>query len=460
MPEGQARSTPPVAARRRLMAGVLAGVVCVAFESVAVATAMPAAARELGGMGLYAWTFTLFVLGMVFSTAVAGRVSDRVGPIPPLAIGTATFVVGLLVAGAAHSMPVLVAARFLQGIGGGAVNLSLMVVVALAFREDERASVMTWFSVCWVMPAFLGPPISAAITNHFGWHWVFWALVPPLIAAAGLAAGPLVQLQRNHQAEPEEGNPVPLWAALGAALGVAALQVAGQWLGWRGAALAAAALVLLLVAVPKLMPPGFLTMRSGLAAVVWARACQAGAFFAAESFLPLGLVEMRGMSLFQAGLALTIGSLGWTLGSWVQARPWLSLRRDQIIVVGMACTCAGIGAIAVGAWHPSGTLALMAVGWTVGGFGMGLSIASGSLAVMALSSGSELGRNTSSLQTAEGLGNSVVVGLAGTIFHALHSATTAQHTFGWVYLAAMAATIVGLVAAARIGPVRNASHGR
>ena len=62
----------PVRGRGALLTGLLASIVCVAFESVAVATAMPEAAQELGQVGLYAWPFTLFVLGMVFSTAVTG----------------------------------------------------------------------------------------------------------------------------------------------------------------------------------------------------------------------------------------------------------------------------------------------------------------------------------------------------------------------------------------------------
>lgn len=435
--------------------GLLAGVLCVAFETVAVATAMPAAAQELGQVHLYAWTFTLFVLGMIFSTAVAGRLSDRWGPVKPLALGGALFLLGLAVAGAATSMPLLVAARFLQGLGGGALNLCLMVVVATAFEEAERASIMTWFSVCWVLPAFLGPPIAAAITHRFGWHWVFWGLVPALLGAAALAARPLAELARKPVDAQPDTDPVPLWAALVAALAVAGLQMAGHWMGWRGAVLALVSLAALVVAVPRLMPPGFLRMRAGLSAVVWTRACQAGAFFGAETFLPLSLVQLRGLSLFQAGLALTIGSVGWTTGSWVQARPWLRLRRDQIIGLGMVCTLVGLVGIAVGTFHPDGTLAMAALGWTIGGFGMGLSVASSSLAVMALSSPARLGRNTSSLQTAEGLGNSLVAGLAGTIFHTLATRVSDEQTFGWIFTAAAVVMVLGMVAALRIGPVRN-----
>ncbi|GAA1393493.1 MFS transporter [Luteococcus peritonei] len=455
-----AGTQPPVVhGRRALMVGLLSGVVCVAFESVAVATAMPQAAKDLGNLGLYAWAFTLFVLGMVFSTALAGRLSDRVGPVKPLALGTVLFLLGLLVAGAAPSMLVLVAARFLQGVGGGAMNLCLMVVVAKAFDEHERASIMTMFSFCWVMPAFLGPPVAAFVTHRFGWHWVFWALVPLLLAATALSAGPLAELQRRHVPHVEGANPVPLWAAGLAAASAALLQGASQLLGWTGLVLGVVALVLLLVSVPRLMPAGFLRVRPGLSAVVWSRACQAGSFFAAEAFLPLSLVELRGLSLFQAGLALTIGSLGWTLGSWVQSRPWLKLRRDQIIQLGVACTLAGIGAIVVAAWHPAGTIALAAVGWTVAGLGMGLGIASGSLAVMTLSEPAQLGRNTSSLQTAEGLGNALAGGIAGGLFHALHTQSSGSTTFGMVFAATAACGLVGVLAASRIGHVRNATAG-
>lgn len=439
---------------KALLVGLLTSVVAVAFEGLAVATAMPAAAQELGQVGLYAWAFTLFVLGMTFATVVAGRLCDRRGPVLPLLSGLALFVVGLLLAGAAHTMLVLVVARFVQGLGGGAINLALMVIVAEVFDEQRRARIMTWFSVCWLLPSFVGPPISAAIARHWGWHWVFWGVVPLMVAAAAVTLGPLLALAaRPRQAHPAQGPVVPLWAAAGAAIAIAGLQWAGQLLGWTGALLALAALALLVTSAPRLMPPRFWSVGEGLPAVVWTRLCQAGAFFAGESFLPLSWVEQRQLTLFEAGLVLTVGSIGWTAGSWVQSARWLHLARERLIVLGVAATAGGVALVLVSAIWPRGTLVLAVVGWTIAALGMGLSVPSTSLATMSLSGPHELGRNTSSLQVAEGLGNSLVTGLVGSLFHGLHAAHSSTLTFSAVFATTALVAVLGLAASLRIGRI-------
>src|SRR3954462_982760 len=71
-------STPAAVSKRRLMIGVCLTIVAIAFEAIAVATAMPVAARELDGLDWYAWSFSLFVIGMLFATVVGGRLPGRV----------------------------------------------------------------------------------------------------------------------------------------------------------------------------------------------------------------------------------------------------------------------------------------------------------------------------------------------------------------------------------------------
>ena len=430
---------------------MLMTVVAIAFEAVAVATAMPAAGADLGQMSLYAWTFTAFVIGMALATVLAGRVADRHGPILPTMAGLALFGAGLVLAALAWTMPVLLVARFVQGLGGGGFNVALMVVVARTFEPARRAWMMTAFSVCWVLPAFLAPPVAAWLTEKLSWHWVFGALVPVVVIAAALVIGPLRMLA--EQLRPDSGGnaaPVPVWAAVVASVGVALVQVAGQRTEWRSLLWLALGLVALAVSLRLLMAPGFFQFRPGIAAVSWTRALQAGSFFAAEAFLPLSLTTVREVSLFEAGLMLTIGSVGWTTGSFLQARArW---RRDQLIVAGTVCSLAGIALIAAST-HLGWSIVAIGGGWTVAGLGMGLATASGSLAVMTLSEPAQLGRNTGSLNLSEALGNALFIGLAGAIYANLRHQVVPADTFGWVFVAAAAVALASVASALRVGPV-------
>ena len=85
----------PKVSQRALTIGLCAIVVAIAFETIAVATAMPAAARDLDGLGYYAWAFSGFLIGMLFATVLTGRLSDRIGPAKPLLVGLVIFLAGL-----------------------------------------------------------------------------------------------------------------------------------------------------------------------------------------------------------------------------------------------------------------------------------------------------------------------------------------------------------------------------
>ena len=454
-PAVAAPAQPPAS----LIVGLLTSVVAIAFETVAVATAMPEAARQLGRLDLYAWTFSLFVIAMALSTVLAGRWCDRHGPVRALQAALALFGMGLVLATLAPSMQVLLVARFIQGFGGGAFNVALMVVVAQVFAPGARAKIMTAFSVCWVLPAFIAPPIAAWLTHHLSWHWVFASMLPAVLLTAVLTHAPLRRLRAATVPDQTgESDPVPLWAAFVATLGVALIQFAGQRLDRWSPPLLAAGLVCLGLSLPRLMAPGFFRFAPGIATISWTRALQAGTFFAVEAFLPLSLVTIRGLSLFMAGLTLTVGSLGWTIGSWVQAREWLMLRRDQVIQVGVLCSFLGMATIVASTalgW-PAWTVGL---GWTIGGLGMGLGMASTTLAMMSLSSPAQIGRNTSSLQVAEALGTSLFTGLAGAIHANLRVGHSSVTTFSSVFGLMLALAVLGLLVSLRMGRVPNLVSG-
>lgn len=452
----------PGRAPRGLVIGLLLGVVAVAFEAIAVATIMPVAGHDLGHVELYAWAFSSFVIGMGLANVLGGRVSDQFGPLPALAGGLALFALGLLVASLAPSMVVLVLGRLLQGLGGGAFNVSLMVVIGRVFPEHQRAQMMTWFSLCWVLPAFIAPPVAAWIAHTWSWHWVFGSILVLVLVTTALASGPL--LRRREQLGPGRGTtrPVPIWAAVLVALSIGlsqwAAQELSQALGGAGSVLVSGCwlllgLVGLVIGLPPLMPRGFVRFEPGIVSICWARAFGAGAFFATESFLPLALVTQRGVSPFWAGATLTVGSVGWTIGSWLQARPSLHVRRERLIIAGCAAVLLAVASVAVLSCLPVPFWAV-GIAWIVAGLGMGLAMASGSLAVMSLSEPAQLGRNSSSLQLAESTGNALTIAAAGAVFAALRTQHQPAFTFSVVFATVSVVALAGVLVARRIGPVR------
>jgi len=452
----------PAVSRRSLTLGLCTTTVAIAFEVIAVATAMPAAARQLDGLAYYAWCFSLFVIGMLFATVVGGRLCDRIGPAMPLLAGLVIFAAGLVVAGTAQHMAQLVGGRLVQGLGSGVMNTAMFVCVAQAYPARERPRMFSYISMAWVLPSFLGPPVSAWLTHALSWHWVFFAVLPLVAAGGAMVLPSLRRMMRSYEQSDEEpaDRPASLWAAGLVALAAAGIQLAGQRLDWLGAILLAGGLAGLVVGLPRLMPPGFLRLRRGLAAVIMVRGLLPGAFFGAEAFLPLMLVEQRHLPLIIAGAMLTVGSVGWTAGSWLQSRHWIAIRRDRLITCGCASVAVGVAMIAVAAALPWLWLGLVVLGWVFAGLGMGLSISSSSLAVITLSDASVQGRNASSLNVFDALGSAIFVGIGGTLFAALHPGGRLGLTYG-VVLAAM--TAVGLLSVAtslRIGPVRNEFAGQ
>ena len=446
----------PKVSQRALTIGLCAIVVAIAFETIAVATAMPIAARDLEGLDYYAWAFSAFMIGMLFATVICGRVSDRIGPAKPLLVGLMIFLAGLVIAGSARYMAQLVAGRLVQGLGSGAMNVAIYVCVAVAFSRRQRPKMFTYISTAWVLPSFVGPPVSAWLTQHLSWHWVFFAVIPLVIFGGAMAFPSLLRMMRTRQpSDADAVKPAPVWAAGLLAVAAAMLQLAGQRLDWLAVGIVIGGIVGLLVALPRLMPRGFLRFRRGLCQVIQTRGLLAGAFFGAEAFVPLMLVEQRGVPLLQAGAVLTVGAIGWTAGSWLQARPWLRIRRDVLITQGGWSIAVGIALVGLIAFLPTLPYVLVAVGWIFAGLGMGLATSSGSLAVMSLSSAAELGRNAASLNVYDALGSGVLVGVAGTIFAALHVGGNLALTFGLVELSMAGVALLAVLTSLRIGVVPN-----
>ena len=445
---------PATQPRQALKVGLLLCVGVVAFEYMAVLAAMPAASADLGQPEFYAWAFTAFMISQTFTIVASGMASDRLGPVRPMLAGGVVFAVGLVLAATAVSMPLLVLARFVQGLGAGAMNVCVMILVAQAFEGHARARMMTGFSIAWMVPTLVGPIVAAWLAENLSWHWVFWSVLPLLLGAGGLLLRPLLSLDLPVP-ERKSGTRASLLMAGLVALGATLLQWAGQHIEPLSLLWLVLGIGLLVVALPPLMPPGYRPWGRGLSAVVGVRALSSGSYFGVEAFLTLMLVTVWRLDLQVAAACVLVGSVGWTVGGWAQSQRWLRVRRDTIVTIGTLVTVAGTALIAVAALVPGASAWLVVAGWVIGGAGMGLSHTSAALVVMELAQPGELGRDTSSLQVGEALGNALVGGLAGTIYAI--SLGVGEAAFGLVMASMAVLSLLGAAASVRIGPVQNHS---
>jgi len=400
--------------RRALTAGLVLTITFVASEALAVVTVMPVVARDLGGLRLYGWVFSGFMLGSVVGIVAAGRETDRRGPAVPFVAGVVLFGAGLAVAGLAPSMGVLVAGRVLQGIGAGAVPSVAYATIGRSLPEALRARMMAVLSTAWVLPGLAGPAVSAEVARLFGWRWVFLGLLPVVAVAGAIAVPALIRLGPPAAAQ-ARGHKLTdgLLTAAGATMVLAGLSLAaGSGAVLAGLGLIAAGGVAGLPALRRLVPAGTLTGRPGLPATIASRGLLTFTFFGADAYVTLAVTAVRHYSPVVAGLAVTGSTVAWTAGAWVQARLSSRWEGRRMVRIGLVIVLAGIAGMVL-VLLPAVPVAEGLAAWTVAGLGMGLAYAPLSLMMLRKARPGQEGQASASLNLADVLGTAIGIGAGG-----------------------------------------------
>ena len=438
-----------VPGRRLLTVGLILLITFVAAEALAVATVMPTVEQDLGDLGLYGWVFSGFFLGSLLGIVVAGRASDRMRPVIPFAVGLALFIVGLVLAGTASSMPVLVAARVLQGIGAGALPTVAYVAIGREYPPSARPRMFALLSTAWVVPSLVGPGAAAVVGEHFGWRWVFLGLIPLVLVCGIGVMGSVGRIGTvSSSVAGHSGSVVPAASAAPAATAdepgstasaasvdepvdaggradlrdVAVLTFGAGLTLWGlerhqlllAVGATAVGLALLVPAFRRLTPPGTLSARPGLPAAVLIRGMLTFSFFGADAFITLSLTSVRGTSLGFASVAVTVCSLTWTAGSWTQERLLARRGPRPLVRGGLGLVGAGIALMMV-TLLPGVPVALGIVAWGVAGLGIGMAYSPLSVTALAEAGHGQEGTATAGLQLSDVLGIALGTGLAGVI---------------------------------------------
>ncbi|MEW9873242.1 MFS transporter [Arthrobacter sp. HS15c] len=431
--------------------GACALVFLAAFESLAVTTIMPVVSRDLDGASLYALAFAGPLATGVIGMVAAGNWSDRRGPAAPLYASVALFVLGLLIAGMAASMPALVAGRLVQGLGGGAMTVALYVVVARVYPAILHPKIFAAFAAAWVIPSLVGPFAAGLVAQVLSWHWVFLGVVGLVVPALVM----IVPVLRGVDRQPQ-GAVIPPWAvgrlawAALAALAVLALNLSAEvrigGIPAAPAVLAGAAVAVALLAVRPLVPRGTLTARRGLPSVILTRGLASAAFFGAEVYLPYLLIEQYAFSPTFAGLTLTGGALAWAGASAIQGRLGARLDHRAAVRIGSALVLAAI-TLALATTALNWPAAVAIAGWIFAGGGMGLLYPRLSVMTLALSTKDNEGFNSSAMSISDSLGGALALASTAIVFAAF---TTTAGSFSGVFALAAVVAAAAVAVAPRV----------
>ena len=346
----------------------------IAIEATIVSTAMPRIIAELGGMHLYSWVFSSFLLAQTALTVVFGNLADIYGRKPVMLWGIFLFLVGSLLAGCAWSMYSMIAFRVIQGIGAGAMQPVAMTIVADLYPARERGKIQGYLASVWAVSAVVGPLVGAFIIRHASWAWVFWISIP---VGIGAAAGFTTFL---HDSSEHHGRTIDIAGAISFSIACTALLFALSELGSASNGSLLVAAILFLVATTAFVLQERRAVDPMISFAQWSHrpiAATNGAAVLASmalmgltTFLPIYVQIVLNRSAIVAGLALTMMLLGWPIGATLAARLFHRIALRSLLLAGTLLLPAGASIFVF--LTPDSSPVTAGCGSIVMGFGMGL----------------------------------------------------------------------------------------
>ena len=182
--------------RNFIFVGVLLGMLLAALDQTIVATALPTVVADLGGAGHQSWVVTSYLLASTIVTAVVGKLGDLFGRKAVFQASVLFFLAGSVLCGLAGSMTMLVAARALQGIGGGAIMVTAMAVIGEVIPLRERGRYQGALGAVFGVTTVIGPLLGGFFTDHLTWRWAFWINVPIAIVVLVVGAAAIPSLSK------------------------------------------------------------------------------------------------------------------------------------------------------------------------------------------------------------------------------------------------------------------------
>lgn len=437
---------------------ILLSLFLASMEGTVVATAMPTIVSQLGGLSIYSWVFSIYMLTSTTTVPIYGKLSDLYGRKRVYSICMLLFVAGSILCGQARSMEQLIFFRAVQGLGAGGVLPLAFTIIGELFSLEQRARMQGLFSGVWGVSSVIGPLIGGFLVDRVSWQWVFYINAIPGLLAVALVLLAWQETEKARQRRVSVDYLGALFLTLAALSLLLGLDQAGTALG-TGLLVAALLLFGALLwaekrAADPILPLGLFHDRLFNVSIL--HGVFAGwAMFGSISYVPLFVQGVLGTSATQAGITLTPMSLAWTISSIFGSNLLLKMSYRTLALVGMLLLVAGC--LMMTLITPATSQVLLMIYLSIMGVGMGLSVPAFLIAVQSTVRRQDMGIATSTVQFSRSIGGTLGVSVLGVFLSSRLAAnlSAAGVDPGSVSIDSLLDPVAGASAALN-GPLRGA----
>ena len=409
--------------RGPVLAAIMLCVSLVALDSTIIATAVPSVVADLGDFAQFPWLFSVYLLTQAVTVPLYGKFSDVVGRKPVMLLGIGVFLFGSILCGVAWSMPALIVARAVQGIGAGAVQPMSMTMIGDLYTVEERARVQGYVASVWGMASVVGPTLGGVFSEYLSWRWIFFINLPLGALAAWVFTRSFTE-KVEHRAHRIDYAGATLLMA-GCSLIIFGLLEGGVRWAWGsttsllvfavgGAAVIGFLLVERVAAEPVL--PLWVFRRRILTAGNLVSLVVGALLIGLSSYVPTYVQGVLGTGPLVAGLALAALTLGWPLAATLSGRFYMRIGFRNTALIGVAFIV--VGAILCALLTAHSSVLAVAGACFVLGIGMGLASSPILVAVQSVVGWDRRGVVTATNMFCRSIGSAVGVAVLGAIANA------------------------------------------
>src|SRR5713101_3879518 len=404
-----------------ILLGVILGMLLAALDQTIVGTALPRIVANLGGLDHYAWVVTAYLLASTVSIPIWGKLSDIYGRRTFFILGMVIFLIGSALAGTSQNMTQLIIYRGIQGVGAGAMMPIALAIIGDIFPPAERGKWQGLIVAVFGLATILGPILGGAITDNWGWRWVFYINMPVGVIAILTAGLVLPRALRRVQHTIDYSGAAALVAfavPLLLAFSWAGTQYA--WNSWQIIRLFIFSVVMLVAfilielrAAEPIISPRFFKNSIFLVSTIAMFMLSAG-MFGAILYLPLFVQAVTGNTATNSGVVLTPMMLGFMFSSIVGGQILSRTGRYKILAI-FGFSVAAVGMFLLSRMTATTSNGLISLNMIVTGLGIGVMMSLFTIVVQNAFPFRQLGAVTAGLTFFRSIGSTIGVAVMGTI---------------------------------------------